>query len=425
VRELEDSIGEDDLLMIVYTSGTTGPPKGCMMLHRNYAAVVEALDRIEDFHRAGERCLLFLPLAHTYAQLSLYSAAYAGYAIAFCPDMTRIVDAITVVRPEAMPSVPRVYEKVHGAVLAQFDAATGAKRKLIEWAMRVGRESSRRLQAAEALPPGLALRRRIADKLVYSKVKAKLGGNLRFGVTGAAPISVEILEFFYALDIQILEGYGLTESASGCSVNRPHRYRFGTVGPILPGLEVRIDDDGEILIRGDNVFAGYFKDEEATRAALTEDGWLRTGDVGSIDEDGFLTITDRKKDIIVTAGGKNVAPQNIENELKTSKYVSQALAVGDRRPYLVALVTLDEAEAEKAGISGDPSASQEARELVQGLVDSLNASRASYEQVKRFAILPRDLSADEGELTPTLKVRRRQVEVNWAATIDELYAAPR
>jgi long-chain acyl-CoA synthetase len=425
VDEVEATIGEDDLLMIVYTSGTTGPPKGCMMLHRNYAAVVEALDRIEDFHRADERCLLFLPLAHTYAQLTLYAAAYAGYAIAFCPDMTRIPDAIAAVRPSSMPSVPRVYEKVHGAVLAQFDAATGVKRKLIDWAMRVGRESSRRLRADESLPLGLALQRRLADQLVYSKVKAKLGGNLRFGISGAAPISVEILEFFHALDIHILEGYGLTESASGCSVNQPHRYRFGTVGPTLPGIEVRVDEDGEILIRGDNVFAGYYKDEEATRAALTDDGWLRTGDVGALDEDGFLTITDRKKDIIVTAGGKNVAPQNIENELKTSKYVSQALAVGDRRPYLVALVTLDEAEARKAGVAGDLDTSAEARELIQGLVDELNANRASYEQVKRFAILPRDLSADEDELTPTLKVRRRQVETNWASTIDGLYAAPR
>ncbi len=425
VSEIEATIGEGDLLMIVYTSGTTGRPKGCMMLHRNYATVVEALDRIDDFHRAGERCLLFLPLAHTYAQLTLYAAAYAGYAIAFCPDMTRIPDAVAAVQPASMPSVPRVYEKVHGAVLAQFDAASGVKRKLIDWAMRVGREASRRLQAGESLPAGLALQRRLADRLVYSKVKTKLGGNLRFGVSGAAPISVEILEFFHALDIQILEGYGLTESASGCSVNRPNGYRFGTVGPILPGIEARTAEDGEILIRGDNVFAGYYKDEEATRQAFTDDGWLRTGDVGQLDADGFLTITDRKKDIIVTAGGKNVAPQNIENELKTSKYVSQVLAVGDRRPYLVALVTLDEAEARNAGISGDLSTSAEARELVQRLVDELNTNRASYEQIKRFAILPRELSAEEGELTPTLKVRRRQVEANWAATIEELYGAPR
>jgi long-chain acyl-CoA synthetase len=425
VTDVEGAIGEDDLLMIVYTSGTTGPPKGCMMLHRNYASVVEALGRIDDFHRDVDRCLLFLPLAHTYAQLTLYAAAYSGFAIGFCPDMTRIPDAIAAVRPTTMPSVPRVYEKVHAAVLAQFDAATGVKRKLIDWAMRVGRESSRRIQAGESLPFSLALQRRLADRLVYSKVKAKLGGSFRVGVSGAAPISVEILEFFHALDIQILEGYGLTESSSGCSVNQPQRYRFGTVGPILPGIEARIDEDGEILIRGDNVFAGYYKDEEATRATLTEDGWLRTGDVGHLDADGFLTITDRKKDIIVTAGGKNVAPQNIENELRTSKYVSQALAIGDRRPYLVALVTLDEAEVRKAGVAGELESSPEARELVQGLVDELNAKRASYEQIKRFAILPRDFSADDGEVTPTLKVRRRQVEANWAFTIDELYAAAR
>jgi long-chain acyl-CoA synthetase len=431
VEEAERATREDDLLMIVYTSGTTGPPKGCMMLHRNYVAVIEALEQIEQFHERGEVCLLFLPLAHTYAQLTLYAAARIGFTIAFCADMQRIPQAIEGVRPTTMPSVPRVYEKVHAAVVAQFDQATGSKRRIVDWALSVGRRSAALKADGKSLPPALALQHRLADRLVYGKVKEKLGGRLRFGISGAAPISVEILEFFAALDILILEGYGLTESSSGCSVNRPASYRFGTVGPPLPGVDVRIADDGEILIRGDNVFAGYYKEEEATREALDEEGWLHTGDVGELD-DGFLRITDRKKDIIVTAGGKNVAPQNVENELKGSKYVSQALAIGDRRPYLVALVTLDPAEvgvwAAAQGLDVSPEdypTSPQVRALVQGIVDELNARRASYEQIKRFVVLPRDFSQEEGEVTPTLKLRRRQITDNFENEIEALYAAPR
>jgi long-chain acyl-CoA synthetase len=431
VEEAEAGIGEDDLLMIVYTSGTTGPPKGCMMLHRNYVAVVEALEQIEQFHERGEVCLLFLPLAHTYAQLTLYAAARIGFTVAFCADMTQIPQAIEAVRPTTMPSVPRVYEKVHGAVVAQFDAATGVKRRIVDWSLRIGRRSAALRAQGRGLPPALALQHRLADRLVYSKVKEKLGGRLRFGISGAAPISAEILEFFASLDILILEGYGLTESASGCSVNRPSRYRFGTVGPPLPGIEVHIAEDGEILIRGDNVFAGYYKEEAATRDTIDEEGWLHTGDVGTLD-DGFLRITDRKKDIIVTAGGKNVAPQNVENELKASKYVSQAVAVGDRRPYLVALITLDPGEvsawAAARGIEVTPAeypTTPEVRELVQGIVDEVNARRASYEQVKRFVVLPRDFSPEEGEVTPTLKLRRRQIQQHFAGDIESLYEAPR
>ena len=427
VARAAESLDEDDLLMIVYTSGTTGPPKGCMMLHRNYASVVEALEQIELLQGPGETNLLFLPLAHTFAQLVLYAGAAVGYTIAFQPDMTRVAESLQQVQPTGMPSVPRIYEKTHAAVTAQFDAATGTKRKLIDWAMGVGREVSARRQAGEPVAGSLALKHRVASKLVFSKVQAKLGGRLRFAISGAAPISVEILEFFHALDILVLEGYGLTETASGCAVNRLDRFRFGTVGPILPGVDVRIADDGEILIRGDNVFAGYYRDEEATQAVVDGEGWLHTGDVGELD-DGFLRITDRKKDLIVTAGGKNVAPQNIENALKTSKFVSQALAIGDRRPYIVVLVTLDEAEirawAAERGIEGsleELATHEEVRALVQGLVDEVNRDRTRFEQVKKFAILPREFSAEHDELTPTLKTKRKSVERNFAAEIENLY----
>jgi len=408
VDELAAAIAEDDVLTIVYTSGTTGPPKGCVMLHKNYASVVESLSEIH-LNRPGDTVLLFLPLAHTYAQLVLYDGAGIGFTIAFSPDIQRVAEALQEVHPTGMPSVPRVYEKVHAAISAKFDEATGLERRIVDWALRVGYRTARLRQQRRPLPPGLAAQRRVADKLVYSKVKQRLGGRLRAGVSGAAPISVEILEFFLAMDILILEGYGLTESSSGCSVNREDDFRFGTVGRLLPGVEVRIADDGEILMRGDNVFAGYYKDEEATRAAIDEEGWLRTGDVGALDDEGFLRITDRKKDIIVTAGGKNVAPQNLENELKRLPGISQAVVVGDRRPYLVALITVE------PGLE-DPEAA------AQAAVDEVNRERTRYEQIKRFAVLERDFSAEFGEVTPTMKLRRKAIVEHFADEIERLYS---
>jgi len=298
-----------------------------------------------------------------------------------------------------------------------MDEARGLQRAIGNWALRIGREVSRLRQAGEPLPPSLALRHRLADRLVYSKVKKRLGGRLRIANSGGAPLSPEIIQLFHAFDILILEGYGLTECTTACSVNRPDRYKLGTVGPPLPGFEVRLAEDGELLIRSETVFAGYYKDEEATRAVLDGDGWLCTGDIARIDEDGFITITDRKKDILVTAGGKNVAPQNLENELKTSRYVSQALVVGDRRPYVAALLTLDEDEVGKWRSDGG----RDVQALVQSIVDNVNVQHSRFEQIKRFAILPRDFSADEGEITPTLKLKRRVVQEHFADAIEGLY----
>ena len=261
------------------------------------------------------------------------------------------------------------------------------------------------------MPRGLALQHRLADRLVYSKVKDRLGGRLRIGISGGAPLAKEIIEFFHALDVLILEGYGLTECTTAATVNRMSAFRFGTVGPALPGTELRIADDGEVLIRGDTVFAGYFKDEQATQEVLDADGWLRSGDIGQIDDDGFLTITDRKKDILVTAGGKNDAPQNLENALKIHPLVSQALVVGDRRPYVAALITLVE--------DTTPDA---ARHDVEQLVERVNGDLSRFEQIKRYAILPRDFSAEEGEVTPTLKLKRRVCHEHFAAEIEGLYS---
>jgi long-chain acyl-CoA synthetase len=432
VDEAAARISEDDLFTYIYTSGTTGPPKGCMLTHRNYYAMASVVDALGDFVVEADTMLLYLPLAHNFGRLMHLTGPYVGYTVAFLPDPLRAAEALPHVRPTVFPSVPRVYEKVHTAVVSGLDEASGLKAKLGGWALEVGYEVSRRRQAGRPVPRGLALKHRLADRLVFSKVKARLGGRLRIGISGAAPLAKEIAEFFHAIDILVLEGYGLTECTTACTVNRPERFRFGTVGPALPGFELRIDEDGEVLVRSETIFAGYFKEPEATAAVLAGDGWLRTGDVGSLDEDGFLTITDRKKDILVTAGGKNIAPQNLENELKGSKYVSQALVVGDRKPYPAALLTLEADEirkwAREQGIEGDMAQlarDERVRALIQGVVDEVNAERSRFEQVKRFAILPRDFTMEEGEVTPTLKLRRRVVQDRFAGEIDALYAEPR
>jgi long-chain acyl-CoA synthetase len=415
LAEAEAAVGEDDLFTFIYTSGTTGPPKACMIRHRNYYEMASCVDDVEEFAISDDTMLLYLPLAHNFGRLMHLLGAHIGYTTAFCPDPLRVADALPAVRPTLLPSVPRLYEKVHTAVLAQFDQVHGPRRRLLEWALDVGRRASRTRQHGRPLPAGLAWQHRLADRLVYRRIKERLGGRLRLGVSGGAPLAKEIGEFFHALDILIVEGWGLTECTTAASVNRPGRFRFGTVGPALPGFEVRTDEDGELLIRSETVFAGYYKDEKGTREVLADDGWLRSGDVGAIDEDGFITITDRKKDILVTAGGKNVAPQNLENALKTAPLVSQALVIGDRRPYVAALITVDPAMAE--GLSP-----QDVEARVQAIVDGANAELSRFEQIKRFRVLPRDFSADEGEVTPTLKLKRRVCAEHFADEIEALYA---
>jgi long-chain acyl-CoA synthetase len=428
LAEASSAIGDEDLFTYIYTSGTTGPPKACMIRNRNYYDMVAKVDQVPAFIGPDDTLLLYLPLAHNFGRCLHLLAAYVGFTIAFCPDPLRVGEVAAAVRPTVLPSVPRVYEKVHTAVLASFDEATGVKRKLIDWALDVGTRVSKLRQEGRPVPRGLAAQHRLADKLVYSKVKSKLGGRLRFGISGGAPLAKEIAEFFHVLDIPILEGYGTTECTTASNVNMLGQFRFGTVGPAIPGIELRLAEDGELLVRSSTVFAGYYKDPEATRAVLGDDGWLRTGDIASIDEDGFLTITDRKKDILVTAGGKNVAPQNIENELKASRYVSQAVVLGDKKPYVAALITLDDPEVRKA-LGGNPAPLEElaaddaVRQLIQGVVDDVNRERSRFEQIKRFAILHRDFSAEEDEITPTLKLRRRVVQEHFADEIEALYSA--
>ena len=422
------AIDEEDLFTFIYTSGTTGPPKGCMIRHRNYYAMVAVVDELPDRGRPSDVMLLYLPLAHNFGRLMHLSGPYVGYTIAFVADPLDVARAIPEVRPTILPSVPRVYEKVHTAITASFDETTGVKRRLVDWALAVGRRESALRREGRPLPAGLAMQHRLADRLVFSKVKERLGGRLRLPISGGAPLAREIAELFDALGICIMEGYGLTECTTAATTNRWGAYRFGTVGQALPGFELALADDGELLIRSETIFAGYFKEPEATAEVLGEDGWLRSGDIATIDEQGFVTITDRKKDIIVTAGGKNIAPQNLENDLKTSRFVSQALVIGDNRPYPAALITLDPVElgkwAEERGLHGDlPSLARDPRvvELVGSIVDDVNRERSRYEQVKRFAVLDRDFEMERGEVTPTLKLRRRVVLDNFAAEVEGLY----
>jgi len=407
-----DPVAEDDLATLIYTSGTTGPPKGCMLTHKN---LVTAATKVRNtLERDGDVVLLFLPMAHSYARLAHQGASHHGATIAAVADVARLPEALAKVQPAVLPAVPRVYEKIHANAVGEIERAGGMKRRIGLWAVSVGGRVSRVERTGRKPGRMLALEHKLADKLVFEKVRARLGGKLRLGVSGAAPLAVDVMEFFHAMGVPVIEGYGLTETASSTTSNDPGDFRIGTVGQAVENCEIKLDEDGEILIRSDSIFAGYYKDPEATAAVLSDDGWFRSGDVGEIDADGFLKITDRKKDLIITAGGKNISPQNIENALKSSRFISQAIVVGDRRPYVIALLTLDDAEVASSG--RDP------QEIAQEVVDEVNSDRVRVEQIKKFSIVPREFSLEEGEVTPTLKLRRRVIQEHFAAEIERLYA---
>ena len=416
-----DAVRPDDPASFVYTSGTTGPAKGCIHLHRNWTAVTRSVLEVPDLVPAGDRVILFLPLAHIFARLLQFAAAVGDLTLYYAESIPKVADNIVEVRPHLLPTVPRVLEKIHAAVQANLAAATGPRGRLAAWALGVGRRVSSLRRTGRPIPLSLQAQHALADRLVFAKIKARLGGEVRYVICGGAPLAKEIIEFFHAVDILVLEGYALTESTMATTINRPHRYRLGTVGPALPYWELRLAADGEIECRGPGVFAGYHGDPEATAATMRDGGWLATGDVGTLDADGFLSITDRKKDLIVTAGGKNVAPQNIENLLKARPGVSQAVVVGDRRPFLTALVTLDREELERVAPGADPGDAA-TRAIVQRYVDDLNRELSGHEQIRRFAILPQDFSQETGELTPTLKVKRRLIAERHGDEIERLYS---
>lgn len=411
----------------VYTSGTTGPPKGVVQTHGNHLFMMETCGAITDLGE-GDVNLLFLPLAHSFARLESFLGFYIGWTTAFAESIDALSQNMREVRPMLVMSVPRVYEKVYASVQAGA-AGSAVKQAIFNWCVGVGRQASRLEQQGQPLPLGLGLKRNLAHRLVFHKLHDALGGRLRYFVSGGAPLAREIAEFFHAAGLLILEGYGLTETCPALTANRHDNYKFGTVGLPVPGVELRLDDDGEILARGPNIASGYYQRPEATAEVFLDDGWFATGDIGEIDADGFLRITDRKKDLLVTAGGKNVAPQNIENLLKGDPLISQAMVYGDRRPFLTAVLTLDveaaSAYARDHGISGDTAAeladNPQLRTVLEGRVEQVNQRLAPYESIKKFVIAREDFTEASNELTPTLKVKRQVVTQKYQAELDQLY----
>jgi len=418
----------EDLASIVYTSGTTGPPKGVMQTHGNHIAAQAAGEKSTPV-KEGWVHLLFLPLAHSFARLESFLAVNHGLTTAFAESLDKMRENLVEVKPHFICSVPRVFEKVYAGVLAKAASGSGLKQKIFHWAVSVGRDVSRHQQRGQPVPAALELKRKIAHKLVFSKLHAGLGGRLQWAISGGAPLSRDIAEFFHAAGILILEGYGLTETCPVGTFNRPDKFKFGSVGQALEGIELKIAADGEILFRGGNIAKGYFKQPEATAEVFESGGWFHTGDIGRVDEEGFLFITDRKKDLIVTAGGMNIAPQNIENMLKADPFISQVMVHGDRRPYPVALITLNHDELtkfarEQGVLTSDPSALVKHPKIVERVartVEEKNTNLQSYAKVKKFAILPVDFTPEGGELTPTLKVKRKVVSEKYKKELESLY----
>jgi long-chain acyl-CoA synthetase len=415
-----------NLASLIYTSGTTGPPKGVMLSHGNLAWTARTNQNVVGM-TARDSNLSYLPLSHIAEQImSIHCPITVGGAVYFAESIEKVPDNLKEVRPTLFLGVPRIWEKLHAGVSAKLGEATGAKRRLVDWAMGIGRRVTDLRMSGAQVPLALRVQHRVAERLVFAKLKAALGlDRAHVCVTGAAPIAKEVLEFFGALDLLVYEGYGMSENTGATNINVPGKARFGSVGPAIPGVDVRIADDGEIVTRGPNVFLGYFKEPLAT-AEVLEDGWLKTGDLGAVDARGILTITGRKKEIIITAGGKNIAPKNIEAALKKHPLVGEAIVIGDRRKFLSALVTLDpEAASRFRGPAGSAGAGHEDPAIVaevQRALDAVNEELARVEQVKTFRILPRPFSVETGELTPTLKLKRSVVARKFAAEIESMYA---
>jgi long-chain acyl-CoA synthetase len=423
------SVTKEDICTFIYTSGTTGPPKGCIISHGNYRAMLDMVNETSVIE-PEDVTYLYLPLAHSFALLIQFGSYDLGTTIAYWErDPQKILPNLGELKPTYFPSVPRIFEKIYTAATNGMEKEGGIKKAIFDWSIGVGKKV--RATERSGRKPGFLLRKQyeFADKQVLSKIRGLFGGNLRLAVSGAAPISPEILRFFDAAGVLVLEGWGMTETSTAATISTPDDFKVGTIGKPFPGCEVKIAEDGEILVKGPNVFQGYYKNEEATRETIV-DGWLHTGDIGEIEPDGFIKITGRKKDIIITAGGKNITPANLENEIKQHPLVSQCVVVGDRKPYLVALVTLDPedavAYAKEHGLPEDPeqlAANLEVLKAIEDHVATINEKFARVEQVKKVAILPRDLSQETGELTPTLKVKRAVVASKHEDEIEALYAS--
>ncbi len=418
----------EDVATIIYTSGTTGEPKGAMLTHGNFVSNVVTACEVIPF-TAGTVAMSFLPLSHVFERMLDYAYTHKTAAIAYAESIDRLAANFHEINPHCFGAVPRVYEKVHARIMAKADAGSPITKRLFAWSVAVGRERVAYMERGQELPSGLAWKAKIADALVLKKIRAALGTQFRFAVSGGAPLSRDLAEFFIGAGVQIYEGYGLTETAPVICVNGPGRWRLGTVGKALRGIEVRIAPDGEILSRGPHIMKGYFHKPEATAEVLDADGWFHTGDVGEL-HDGFLSITDRKKDLIVLAGGKKAAPQPIETELKKSPYIGLPIVIGDRQRFLAALIVPNFDRLKEWAAAGHYDVRWETidahpgvRQLYQREIDAYNADKPHHEQIRAFAVLPADLTIEDGSITPTLKVKRRILENRYQALIEAMYAA--
>lgn len=426
-EEMCARVKPDDEASLIYTSGTTGVPKGVILTHRNFLSNILSVTQVIQFSER-DTVLSFLPVSHVLERMVNFTYLYVGATIGYAESVETIAQNLLEVRPNIMVSVPRVFEKIYARVMDQVLAGSPLKRKIFFWALETGKRVSALTLAGKPVPPALRWKRGLAHKLVFLKVIDKTGGRIRFFVSGGAPLSRDIAEFFHALGIIILEGYGLTETSPVLSVNTFEALRFGAVGKPIPGVEIRIQADGEILARGPNIMKGYYKKEAETREVM-EGGWFHTGDIGRFDADGFLVITDRKKDLIVTSGGKNVAPQPIENILKLDPYITSAVVLGDRKRFISALIVPDfeklEAWARANGVAfrdrSELCRDSRAAAFIKSEVDRMTTGLAPYEQIKRIALLDRDFEIEAGEMTPSLKVRRANVESRYREMIDGLY----
>jgi long-chain acyl-CoA synthetase len=413
---------------LIYTSGTTGDPKGVQLTHNNLYSNVEATSKVAAISDS-DTALSFLPLSHSLERMAgYYTPIYNGTTIAYAESVDALIQNIGEVHPTIMVSVPRIYEKIHARILGNAEAGGALKKKIFDWSVEIGGKVSKRKVKHQAIPAVLKMQYKVAEKLVFSKLKHKLGGRLRFFVSGGAPLAQPLAEFFHSAGVLILEGYGLTETSPVITANTINSYKFGTVGKPIPGIEIKIAEDGEILSKGPNVMVGYYKKEEDTAQAL-EGGWFHTGDIGEIDEEGFLKITDRKKDLIVTAGGKNIAPQNIELLLKMEKYVEQVNVVGDTRKYLVAVIVPSFEEVRKFAKANEISfetnadlvGNEQVYKLVEDAVKRVNSQLAKYETIKKFVLSDIEFTQENGMITPTLKIKRKIVNAHFADRIDALY----
>lgn len=419
---------ETSLANIIYTSGTTGEPKGVMLSHRNFLSQVRSLQPLYPIY-AHDEILSFLPLSHVYALVMDYLFLYCGCQITYVAPPEKVVEYLTQVRPTIMGAFPGLFEKAYVRIISRVQHDGGLKAHLFTWAMRVGRQARTEVWLGRRPSLGARLQYALARKLVCAKILARLGGRLKFTVSGGAPLAREIAEFFDILGLSILNGYGLTESSPVIAVNRLETNRLGSVGPAAPGVEIRIAEDGEILARGPNIMLGYWNKPDATKEAIDEEGWLHTGDIGHLDHDGFLFITDRKKNLIATAGGKKIAPEPIEAQLRTSPYIAQAVCVGDNKPYITVLIipnfdALDTyfKERGQSGLSRTQIAGHQLTEaLMAAAVKEANAALAPFERIRRFTVLPKEFSLEAGEITPKLSVRRKVVTDHYQSEIDQMY----